>query len=132
MSIRAAEAYAEKSMRRLASFITIFILLSTAAPLMACMTDRTMNQEESACCRAMHGKCDDAMATMGCCHTQVRTDEHPQLATSAPAIDLNFVVADWLEPVLSEIQNVPPSMLGIPDEYSPPGLVTARITILRI
>ena len=79
----------------------------------------------------MHGKC-DGMAKMGCCRTEVRTDEHPQLAASSPTIDLHFAVVYWLEPFLSEVQNVPPSMLGIPDEYSPPGLVTAQIAVLRI
>jgi hypothetical protein len=118
-------------MRRLAGILAIFILLLTAAPLLACMTDSVMSQKESACCRAMHGKC-DGMEKMGCCRTEVRTDEHPQLAASAPTIDLHVAVVEWLEPLLSEVQNVPPSMLWIPDEHSPPGLLTAQITVLRI
>jgi hypothetical protein len=129
--VRDDEAYTETSMRRLASILAIFILLSTAAPLLACMTDSVMSKEESACCRAMHGKC-DGMEKMGCCRTEVRTDERPQLAASAPTIDLHLAVVDWLEPFVSEVQNGSPSVLGISDAHSPPGLVIARITVLRI
>ncbi|HMG02238.1 MAG TPA: hypothetical protein VK596_03840 [Edaphobacter sp.] len=118
-------------MRRLATFFAILLLLSTASPLLACMTDSAMNREESACCRAMHGKC-DGMAKMGCCRTETRTDEHPQLAAPAPAVDLQLAVVDWFEPILAEIQNIPSSVLWMPAEHSPPGLITARITVLRI
>lgn len=131
MSIRAAEAYTETSMRRLAGIFAIFILLLTAAPLLACMTDRVMSQEESACCRAMHGKC-DGMEKMGCCRIEVRTDEHPQLAASAPMIDLHLAAVDWLEPFVPGVQNLPSSIPGIADAHSPPGLIIARITVLRI
>ncbi len=118
-------------MRRLASIFAIFILLLTAAPLLACMTDRVMSQEENDCCRAMHGKC-HGMEKMGCCRTESQTDEHPQTAASAPMVDLHLAVVDWLEPVISEVRNIPPSVLGIADAHSPPGLVIARITVLRI
>jgi hypothetical protein len=118
-------------MRRLASFLAIFILLSTAAPLLACMTGSTMNQTESACCRAMHGNCGD-MAKMGCCRTEVRSDEHPQLAASAPTFTLHFVVVNWLVSFLVEPQTVPPALSRIPDAHSPPGLLIARTTVLRI
>jgi hypothetical protein len=121
-------------MRRLVGILAIFILLLTAAPLEACMTDSAMNRQESACCRAMHGKC-SGMEKMGCCQTEVRTDEHPQLASSAPKIDLHVVVVDWLEPFVFAVHNVPPSALAVPeiaDAHSPPGLVIARTTVLRI
>jgi hypothetical protein len=119
-------------MRRLASLLALFILLfSTAAPLMACMTDSAMNQQEKVCCRAMHGNC-GAMAKMGCCRTEVRSDEHPQLVASGPTVILRFVVVSWFVPFLAEPQTVPPSLLRIPDEHSPPGLLIARTTVLRI
>lgn len=118
-------------MRRLSSIVAIFVLLLTAAPLMACMTDSAMSQEESACCRSMHGKC-AGMEKMGCCRTEVRSDEHPQLAASAPTIDLHFAVVDRLEPFVFEVQNAPSSLFGITDAHSPPGLVIARMTVLRI
>jgi hypothetical protein len=131
LSVRADEAYTETSMRRLAGILAIFILLLTAAPLLACMTDSVMNQKESACCRAMHSKC-GGMEKMGCCRTEVRTDEHPQLAASAPTISLHLVVVDWLEPFIFGVQNASPSIAEIADAHSPPGLVIARITVLRI
>ncbi|MCU1320834.1 MAG: hypothetical protein JWM43_483 [Acidobacteriaceae bacterium] len=118
-------------MRRVATIVAIFILLLTAAPLLACMTDGAMSRDESACCRSMHGKC-DGMEKMGCCRTEVRTDEYPQLAASAPMIDLHFSVVDWLQPFIFELQNVPPSILEIADAHSPPGLLIAQITVLRI
>jgi hypothetical protein len=98
---------------------------------MVCMTDSVMSQRESACCVAMHGKC-DGMEKMGCCRTEVRSDEHPQLAASAPMVDLQLAVVDWLEPLGSEVKSVSSSALEIADAYSPPGLVIARITVLRI
>ena len=118
-------------MRRLASILAIFILLLTAAPLLACMTDSAMSQEESACCRAMHGRC-DGMETMGCCRTQVLTDEHPQIAASAPMTDVDLAVVDWLEPFVSTVQNVPVSVAEVADAHSAPGLIITRVTVLRI
>lgn len=118
-------------MRRLAGILAIFILLLTAAPLLACMTKSAMSQEESACCRAMHGKC-DGMEKMGCCRTEVRSDEQPQLAVSAPILDLHLAVVDWLKPFAFEARNLPSSVLEAADAHSPPGLVIARITVLRI
>jgi hypothetical protein len=118
-------------MRRVTSVFAIFILLLTAAPLLACMTDGAMSQEESACCRAMHGKC-DGMEKMACCRTEVRAYQYARLAASAPTIDLHLAVVDWVEPFVSEVQHVPTSILGISDAHSPPGLIIARITVLRI
>jgi hypothetical protein len=118
-------------MRRLAGIFAIFILLLTAAPLLACMTDTVMSQQESACCRAMRGKC-DGMEKMGCCRTEIRTDEHPQLAASTAIVDLHLTVVDRLEPFVFIPQDVPPSILRMADAHSPPGLVIARITVLRI
>jgi hypothetical protein len=118
-------------MRRLASILSILILLSTAAPLLACVTDGVRSQEESACCRAMHGKC-DGMEKMGCCRAEDRTDEHPQLAASAPMIDLHLAVVDWLGHFAFKVQNVPTTTFRMADAPSPPGLFIARITVLRI
>jgi hypothetical protein len=72
------------------------------------------------------------MEKMGCCRTEVRTDEHPQLVTSVPVIDSHLAVVDWLEPFVFQAQSVPPSVIEIADAYSPPGLIIARITVLRI
>lgn len=90
-----------------------------------------MNQEESACCRSMHGNCGD-MEKMGCCKTEVKTDESPQLATVAPATNVHFAVIAWLTPLLPPLHTIPSSLFRSPDEYSPPGLLTAQISVLRI
>ena len=121
----------KQRMRRLASIITILLLLSAAAPVLACMTGDVMSHEENACCRTMHGKCGE-MAKTGCCRTEVRTNENPQIATAGPSMDLHWAVMDWLTPALITVQTVPSFLLDAPDEHSPPGLVTARTTVLRI
>lgn len=90
-----------------------------------------MSQEETACCRSMHGHCRD-MEKMGCCKTEVRTDEHPQLATVAPAIDVPWAVVDSLAPFPASIQAVSPPLLRVPSEHSPPGLLIGKLTVLRI
>jgi hypothetical protein len=126
-----AGEYNRITMRRLSTIVALLLLLSVAAPVLACVTGRTMSREENACCRAMHGNCGE-MAKMGCCRTTVRTDESPQLATTAPSNDLNWTVIAWLTPVSLTVQAVPSSSLHAPDEHSPPGLLTAKITVLRI
>jgi hypothetical protein len=118
-------------MKRLASIVALLLLLSAAAPVLACMTGGAMSHEESACCRAMHGNCGE-MAKTGCCRTEVRTDEHPQIATTAPSIELHWSVIHWLMPVFAAVQTVPSSFLDIPTEHSPPGLFIANTTVLRI
>ncbi len=118
-------------MRRLASFVAIFILLSAAAPLLACMTGSAMSQEESACCRAMHGNCGD-MVRMGCCRAEVRSDSYPQLAAKAPVSGVQWSVTAWLAPILTPIQRLPPTPLEARTEHPPPGLPFARLTVLRI
>jgi hypothetical protein len=66
-------------MRRLVSIVAILLLLASAAPVMACLTNVVMSHEESACCRAMNGQCGH-MEKMGCCQTEIRADETPQIA----------------------------------------------------
>jgi hypothetical protein len=118
-------------MKCLASIVALLLLLSTGAPVMACVTGTAMSHEESACCRAMHGNCGE-MAKTGCCRTEVRTDEHPQIATTAPSIELHWAVMDRLIPAFAAVQTLPSSFFDIPSEHSPPGLITAKTTVLRI
>src|ERR1700738_2478740 len=82
-------------MRRIASIVAILLLLTTAAPVMACVTNMVMSHEESACCRAMHGQCGH-MEKMGCCRTEVRTDETPQIAATSPATEVQWVCVGLL------------------------------------
>jgi hypothetical protein len=117
--------------RRLASLVAILLVLFTAAPLLACMTASAMTSEESACCHQMQSNCGD-MARMGCCRTETHTNQNPQLATHAPSIDLPLAMVARLDPVLTSA--CPSSLMPFraPEEYSPPGLLTAAFTVLRI
>ena len=118
-------------MRRLASILAIFILLLTTAPLLACMTESAMSQEESACCRAMHGQCRH-MEKMGCCQTEVRTDESPQIAAASPAIHVQWIFIAHLPRLVPQIHFVSSTVWHAPEEHSPPGLLTAKTAVLRI
>jgi hypothetical protein len=118
-------------MRRFTSIVALLLLLTTAAPVLACMTGSTMSHEESACCRAMHGNCGE-MVKMGCCRREIRTDDRPQIATKTQAIDVHWAVIDRLTPSVVSVHTVPPFFLHIPAEHSPPGLVNAKTTVLRI
>jgi hypothetical protein len=132
LSVRAArgEAY-NSSIRRLASLVAILLVVSTAAPLLACMTESAMTREESACCRQMQGNCGD-MAKMGCSRTEAHTDQNPQLATHAPSIDLPLAMIARLDPVLISASFSFHMPLRAPEEHSPPGLLTAAFIVLRI
>jgi hypothetical protein len=118
-------------MRRLASLIALLLLLSAAAPVLACVTGSAMSHDENACCRAMHGDC-GKMAKTGCCKTEVRTDERPQIATGIQSIDLHWAVLNWLTPPLVDVKTPPHSLFSAPDQHSPPGLLTVKTTVLRI
>jgi hypothetical protein len=118
-------------MRRFVSIVAMMFLLSTAAPVLACVAGGAMSHAESACCAAMHGNCGE-MAKSGCCRTEVKSDEHPQIAANAPSIEFHWAVIHWLTFASAPVQVVPPSLLNTPDEHSPPGLLTAKITVLRI
>ncbi len=118
-------------MRRFASIVAILLLLTAAAPVMACLTSKVMSHEESACCRAMHGQCGH-MEKMGCCRTEVRTDETPQIAAASPATDVQWVCVAHLPYLLTQVHFVSSTVWRAPDEHSPPGLLTAKTTVLRI
>jgi hypothetical protein len=118
-------------MRRLSAFIAILLLVSAAAPVLACMTTQTMSPQESACCRSMHGNC-NAMAEMGCCHKEIKSDDHPRLASSAPSTDIQWIVCTNVAYLPAFVQRVPSAWLRTPQEHSPPGLQIANTTILRI
>jgi hypothetical protein len=117
--------------RRLTTLVAILLLLSSAAPLLACMTKSAMTREESACCRQMQGNCGD-MAKMGCCRTEAHTDQNPQLATHAPSIDLPLAMIARLDPVLTSACFLSHIPLRMPEEHSPPGLLIAAFTVLRV
>jgi len=90
-----------------------------------------MTPEESACCRAMHGKCGD-MTKMGCCKTEIGTDGHPQLASSAPSADVQPMMVAEFSPAPAFFQQATFVLMKAPSEHPPPGLLIVRIANLRI
>jgi hypothetical protein len=118
-------------MRRLASIVAILLLFTAAAPVMACVTSVVMSHEESACCQSMHGQCGE-MAKMGCCRTEVRTDETPQIAATSPATDVQWVCVAHLPALPTLVHFAASTVWRVPGEHSPPGLLTAKTTVLRI
>jgi hypothetical protein len=118
-------------MRRLTSIVAILLLLTAAAPVMACLTSVLMSQEESVCCRAMHGQCGH-MEKMGCCRTQVRADDTPQIAATSSPTDVQWVRVGRLLSFSTPVRFVASTVWLVPNEHSPPGLLTAKTTVLRI
>ena len=118
-------------MRRLATLVAFILLLSGAAPVLACVTGAAMSHAESVCCRSMHDQCGD-MAKTGCCRVDVKSDIQPQLASSAPSTDVHWIT---FEPVcVAEAFGLATAVVvsTVPDEHSPPGLIVVRIANLRI
>jgi len=118
-------------MRRLGSVVAVFLLVVFAAPLLACVVGSPMTHEESACCRAMHGHCGD-LAMTACCPSNTHTHQHDQLVTLAPIIHVDSSIAGWLDSALGAARSTPPALLRMPDDHSPPGLLTAETVLLRI
>jgi len=121
----------EKVMRRLLSFVAVLLLLASAAPVMACVTTLAMSHEESACCRSMHGQCGE-MAKMGCCRTVVHNDS-PQVATETATLAVQWVVlTTQIDSRTTPVVPDSPARQASLTDHSPPGLLIARTTVLRI
>ena len=118
-------------MRRFSAIVAILLLLIAAAPVMACLTNVVMSQEESACCRAMHGEC-GGMEKMGCCRTEARSDETPQIAALAPATHVEWICVAYLPSLIAPVRVASTNVFRMPSEHSPPGLLTATTTVLQI
>lgn len=121
----------ESGMHRLASFVAILLLLVTVSPALACVTDRAMSHEESVCCRTMHHQCGQ-MVKQGCCRMELRSGERPQLLASAPHTDVHWAVVARLASTAVSHRMIVLSLLQSPVEHAPPGLLTAKATVLRI
>lgn len=118
-------------MRRFASLVAIFLLLATVSPALACVTDRAMSHEERVCCRTMPGQC-SRMVKQGCCRMELRTGERPQLLATAPHTDVHWAVVARIASIAVPDRMSALSLLQSPAEHAPPGLVTAKVAVLRI
>jgi hypothetical protein len=117
-------------MRRLISFVAVLLLLASAAPVMACVTGLAMSHTESACCRAMHGQCGE-MAKQGCCQTVVHNDS-PRFATEVATLAVHWTVVTQVASLISPVTLDNPARQMFLAEHSPPGLLIAQTTVLRI
>jgi len=118
-------------MRRISTLVALLLLLSAAVPMLACVTGRAMTHEESACCRAMHGDCAKT-EKMGCCKKEISTDGSPQFASSGPSTEIQWTVCPEFVSGSIFAQVVFPALLSVPAGHSPPGMLIAATTILRI
>lgn len=117
-------------MRRLISLVAVLLLLASAAPVMACVTNLAMSHEESACCRSMHGKCGE-MVKQGCCQKVVH-DSSPQVATEAITLAIHWVVFPQVASVTGTVTLDNPTRQTFQTEHSPPGLLIAKTAVLQI
>jgi hypothetical protein len=117
--------------RRLASFVAILLLLIAAAPVFACAAETAVTHEASVCCHSLDRGC-GATAKMECCRTDSDASVAPQLAASAPSLHLAFMLLAWIEPAFNPRPSAEFALWRSPEEHSPPGLIVARVTVLRI
>lgn len=105
-------------------------MLFMMLPVLACATAPKMTRMEQDCCRQMHGQCGD-MAKQGCCQVEVRND-----LTPLPAQVVSAPVYVLTAPLILAQTAVDLPIAGyrsfMPDEFSPPGLLIASISVLRI
>ena len=72
------------------------------------------------------------MEKMGCCRTEVRTNETPPIAATSPATDVQWVCVAHLPALSTPLRSVASTVWLMRDEHSPPGLLAAKTTVLRI
>jgi hypothetical protein len=118
-------------MRRLASLVAIFLLFSTVSPALACVANRAMSHEESACCSTLHTKCAQ-MVKQGCCRMELRTSERPQLLATAPETNVHWAVVARLGSISTADRMNSPLLLQTAMDHAPPGFLAVTIAVLRI
>ncbi len=118
-------------MRRLSSIVAVFIMLVMMMPVLACASSPKMTRMEQDCCQQMHGKCGE-MEKQGCCQMEVRNDpsQLPSHVVAAPVVPL--VAIAFLYPLLVELPASAGQPWQFPNQHSPPGLLIASTTVLRI
>ena len=118
-------------MRRCSSIVAVFIMLVMMMPVLACASTPKMTRMEQDCCQQMHGKCGE-MAKQGCCQIEVRNDpsQLPAHVVAAPVLPL--VTIAFLYPLLVELPASAGHPWQLPNQHSPPGLLIASTTVLRI
>ena len=118
-------------MRRLYSIVAVSIMLVMMMPILAYASIPKMTRMEQDCCKQMHRKCGE-MAKQGCCQIEVRNDpsQLPAHVMAAPVLPL--VTIAFLYPLLVELPASAGLLWQLPNQHSPPGLLIASTTVLRI
>ena len=129
------EAYSSvvRFLRQLA--LIFVLLLSSAAPLMACMqADAQMSASERSCCQMMRNHCGDMQMPVshGCCHRTLHGAGQTALHAKSVAPP----------PLTTIVVNLPASALLMPGsvsskrvergQYSPPKSPPSSVLILRL
>jgi hypothetical protein len=119
------------TVRRLTSTIAVFVMVLMMLPVLACSATSNMSRTERDCCEQMQGKCGD-MVRQGCCQVDVHTDltQLPSQTTIAPVLPVALVAIIY--PRVIELPLTRGYRWRVPDEHSPPGLLIASSTVLRI
>jgi hypothetical protein len=118
-------------MRRLASIVAVFLLLTSVTPVLACVMGGPMSSKESACCRSSKDNC-TKMEKMGCCRTELRTDQARQIAVTSPATESHPAYLAQSSDRAATVETVAFRPLGVPIDHPPPGFLSANISVLRI
>lgn len=113
----------------------LLLLISSAAPVMACMrVDAQMSAPERACCRMMKNQCGDMQMpeSHGCCHKSLQSvDQNALQARSVAlrpfsAILVTMAAFDLLVP-----HSVSAEWVESP-QYSPPKSPPSSVSVLRL
>jgi hypothetical protein len=122
----------EMPMRRLASIVAVFLLLTSVTPVLACVMGGPMSSKESACCHSLKREC-TKMETMGCCRSEFRTDQATQIVVTSPATESHPAYLAQSADLAATVETVVVGSLRVPIDHSPPpGFLSAKITVLRI
>ena len=118
-------------MRRLISLVAVALLLSVASPVFACMTELAMTPAERACCKRMHGNCNE-MPGHQCCQLHLHGDlsQAPVARTNAPLIV--FSPAEAPAAFYPEVRRGAELLAARESERPPPLLTHLSTIVLRI
>ena len=119
-------------MRRFGSAVAVVLILTMMAPALACAAGRAMGSSERACCKSMHGHCGD-MAGQGCCQPELRSDvSQPPVPVTSTPLALPVVLVAVVYPPSPRLYAAEGYRRSFLRDHSPPGLLIADSTVLRI
>lgn len=117
--------------RRFTAIAALLLMLVMTLPALACTAMPARNRTERDCCQQMDGRCAGAVK-QACCKIEVRNDlnQLPMHSVNVPVLLLATLA--MLYPVLVQLPASAGYLWHRPSEHSPPGLLIASTTVLRI